>query len=705
VKRGRPARTGSPRRNGRGPRPGRSLREGLQTRLKQIWLSLLKAGPLVSAREALPLTELARADFGWAAATGLASAALFATVITSHPGLGDAPETVAGVSSLGILHDPGYPSYVLTAHIFTLLVPVGDEAFRVNLFSLLCASLSVAGVQLLARRFGVARWAGSLGGLTLAASAGFWFYAGFAKHDIFSGMLFLIAVHLALAWRARPTTGRLIALAVAVGVGLGSSWPLEVLILPMIAFVLLAGWRNLSVRSLASATATGLAVIVALGGFVMIRAAQNPPVNWGDATTVSGLVALVNRADFTAYGSYGHAGSASAPAGGSSSSAGAQAPSSSPAGTTGTVLAGALTDNLDGYVVIFGRELGVLGVLLAALGLIASLTRRRSAASYPLLIAFLGNLIGATAVVHFGASHAGFDGDLVNEGYVLGCYFVLACWLAIGAAELAGIAGRVPIGRRLRLRDLAGRTRLLAPVTALALGAVVVIPLMLGNWSIVHRSSKPFADRYAETVFAEPPPHAAVFILGAELTQPMIYRQVVYHQRPDVVVAAVDGLSHGWYRQQISRRLGIQIPALTGNLFTDTARIIDVVARSRPVYLDPQAAQALQSVIGYRPVGLVSQLSTGRGQSQVSSPGVLAQQLLEAERRAGFPDRNWNIWPNDFVTVAEYSTAALDVARAYYQHRDFAGMRRALLNDLTIEPGNQPAEQDLALLNRSGAGG
>ena len=119
------------------------------------------------------LLALTRADVIWAAATALASAVLFATVLRSYPGLGDAAESVAGVSSLGILHAPGYPAYVIAAHIFTLVIPFGSEAFKVNLFSLVCASVSVGVVHLLARRCGAARWAASIGALALAATAGF----------------------------------------------------------------------------------------------------------------------------------------------------------------------------------------------------------------------------------------------------------------------------------------------------------------------------------------------------------------------------------------------------------------------------------------------------------------------------------------------------------------------------------------------------
>ncbi len=79
--------------------------------------------------------------------------------------------------------------------------------------------------------------------------------------------------------------------------------------------------------------------------------------------------------------------------------------------------------------------------------------------------------------------------------------------------------------------------------------------------------------------------------------------------------------------------------------------------------------------------------------------------MLEAERRARLPDANWQVWPNDYVEQAEYATAGLKVAQAYYEQRDYAGMRSALLNVLTVQPGEPVAERDLAHYRLTGGGG
>src|SRR6476659_9815265 len=71
----------------------------------------------------LPAPLTARDGIGALVVTVLA-AALFATTFSSHVATGDAPESVAGVRSLGILHAPGYPSYVLAGRLFGTLVAV-----------------------------------------------------------------------------------------------------------------------------------------------------------------------------------------------------------------------------------------------------------------------------------------------------------------------------------------------------------------------------------------------------------------------------------------------------------------------------------------------------------------------------------------------------------------------------------------------------
>src|SRR3990170_8175253 len=55
----------------------------------------------------------------------------------------DAAEFAAAVPTLGITHPSGFPLYMLLGKLFTILVPIGEMAFRVNLFSAATVSLAL----------------------------------------------------------------------------------------------------------------------------------------------------------------------------------------------------------------------------------------------------------------------------------------------------------------------------------------------------------------------------------------------------------------------------------------------------------------------------------------------------------------------------------------------------------------------------------
>ncbi len=68
---------------------------------------------------------------------------LLRTVAPTIYFLVDSSEYAIGASVLGIVHAPGYPLFLLVARLFTRL-PLGDEAFRVNLLSVVSLALSAA---------------------------------------------------------------------------------------------------------------------------------------------------------------------------------------------------------------------------------------------------------------------------------------------------------------------------------------------------------------------------------------------------------------------------------------------------------------------------------------------------------------------------------------------------------------------------------
>ena len=52
----------------------------------------------------------------------------------------DSGDLVVSIHTLGIAHPPGYALYILLGKLFVTLLPFGNVAYRVNVFSAFCAS-------------------------------------------------------------------------------------------------------------------------------------------------------------------------------------------------------------------------------------------------------------------------------------------------------------------------------------------------------------------------------------------------------------------------------------------------------------------------------------------------------------------------------------------------------------------------------------
>ena len=109
---------------------------------------------------------MGRADLLWGSGVALVATAIFCSTYSTRIASGDAPESAAGIKSLGVVHAPGYPAYVLLARAFTWFVPFGSFTARVNLFSLVCAVVAVGGLYLVARLFCASSIGASLGPVT-----------------------------------------------------------------------------------------------------------------------------------------------------------------------------------------------------------------------------------------------------------------------------------------------------------------------------------------------------------------------------------------------------------------------------------------------------------------------------------------------------------------------------------------------------------
>jgi len=171
-----------------------------------------------AAEESTPI--FLRADWWVALAATLASGAVYFYTAQPNVGLLDSGEFIVAAQHFGVPHPTGYPLWTILAWLFQLL-PLGNAAWEVNLFSGLCGALAVGATTLLASS--MLRWmmpwwgegqtgtplvrgliAGTFG-LLFAFSFSFWTQAVIAEVYTLHGLLvalFLISLYW---WVRRPS--------------------------------------------------------------------------------------------------------------------------------------------------------------------------------------------------------------------------------------------------------------------------------------------------------------------------------------------------------------------------------------------------------------------------------------------------------------------------------------------------------------------
>lgn len=623
--------------------------------------------------------RLERTDVLFAGAAALVAGLLFLTTFSTHVALGDAPETVSGVRTLGVLHAPGYPSFVAVAHLFANAVPVGGWAARVNAFSLCCAALTVGAVSLLARNYGATRPGAALGAFLLASTASFWFNADFAKHYAFSGLLVTLAALGVAHWQSGAPSRWFIVASALLGLGLGASWELTAIMAVGLAVAVAFGNRRADPRLIAAALTTLVVVGTAAYAFLMWRAGQHPAVNWGEVTDLHRLVAQITQRDFRGQD----------------------------VGTSHNNLAVKLAMRVPAYAAITVRDVGVGACIVALFGVVfgtRSLERGRKL--FLAVVAGL-NLVAVLAVA--GIDHiSGFLTGIVAGGYLVDLLIVVAILVALGTAPIVEYATdfvtRAMLPRRYKPRTAQSATRLRSRVTG-AVFVAVLLPSLLVHYHHADHRQPPLADAYAHRILAALPRHAALVVLQADLTFPLVYRQAVLAERRDVGIIVATSLQFDWYREQIGRTLRLRQPLTGGPVDRQTFALINNLRAKRRVFIDTSMMSIFRPRIAYRLQGLVGEVVAPSADRSIDRP-ALSDDLVRADRVDGIAGHANVRFPNAYVHYL-YARAHIELAKQYASASQLAPARTELkraLNDFpddhttrlvlqySAQPGENPAK-------------
>ena len=395
--------------------------------------------------------------------------------------------------TLGIGHPTGYPTFILLGKLFTYL-PFGDVAYRVNLSSAVYAALASLFVCLAARRLlsggrhapnsALAAAASALAAVSFAVGPSLWSQAVVTEVYTLNALLVAATLHALLVWRETGSKKRLYLASFLAGLAMTAHMTSGLLLPTTLVFVRLA--RPGTLKSGAARVRMAAAFLAGLSPYLYLplRAAMDPVMNYGDASTFLGFFDLISGGPYK-----------------------------------GQMLAFGPSE-LPGRLFMYGDLLaGQFSPLLlaaAVVGVWAFLRADRAA------LALLG-------VFGLGSLAYALEYDIHDIAvYFVPSYLVVALLLAVGLHSLTTGAGAL-------LERFSPRARYATPL--ILVPAILALALVVPETHrAVDQSENLVTRRLVEVVVEETEPGATVY--GGRALSALYYVQLVEGRRPDLRLAS-----------------------------------------------------------------------------------------------------------------------------------------------------------------------
>ncbi len=570
----------------------------------------------------------------------------------------DSGELIAAAYTLGVAHPPGYPLYVLLGWLFSRL-PVGNVAWRLNLMSAFFATFASLMVYYIT--YGIIAQsrrdrAGSLpsspisnpqpannhsqqqrkarpdpermlhpvaamiAALTFGFSMTHWQHALIAEVYTLNAFLAGLIMLLLFTWRSynveRSSSGMFSPLrsplqhscllylaALIFGLGFGNHQTLSLLCFAACFLVLMTAPRVMRHIKTLLLIVVFLAFGLSIYLLVPLRAAQNPPINWGNASTWRQFKWLILREGYKNV-SRGYAlkslwdelaGKDETPA------------DTPPEEDQNPVVSGENTGLARIYHVIAQslflkqlksfnllQEFGYLGTFLAALGLLYGLCVYR-VETLAMLLAVASLVIIITIIGDAPEENIFLVGEFHTPSYLL-----VAVWIGMGTMALA---------RAILCLAYTYRNLQYALVVVLAVYFLFALSgeRMLNNLRAVNRQRNYVAYDYANNVLKSLQPKAILFTWGDSGAFPLWYLQIVENVRADVILIHVPHLSADWYVESLPQDLFVSEDAhhkYSGDIRPIIEEIVQKNLPTRPLYFDFSSVHSLMLPFPLLPNGV-----------------------------------------------------------------------------------------------------
>jgi Protein O-mannosyl-transferase TMEM260-like len=435
---------------------------------------------------------------------------------TLAPGVVDADggEFQFAAWNFSFVHPTGYPLYLILGGLFQHLVPIGNPAFRLNVFTAITGALAVGTVYLAAHEITRHRGAAMVAAVSFALTRTFWFDAGAAETYDLNAFFVALLVFIALRWQSKPSAKTFTAFCFAFGLALTHHRTI-VLWLPafalFFAIVVRQLRRGFHVSPLRLRSGQGFTFYFCLFAFLLpltlylyipLRAPASPYAT----------LALAPGRDIVLY-------------------------QNSAAGFANYLLGRVFQSELGWDAVSVARlallsqflidQFTLVGIVLGVIGVAALLWKKEWARSLLLVVGF-------AATVLFAASY--HIGDIFH--YYIPAYLVWAVWIGAGVAGIVEIVGsrQLAVAGRVISRQSPVARQMLAAF-CLVLSAFLLIPFQfVSNFAFADRSGETRErDQWTRILSAPILANAILISNDRDEMMPMWYMQYVEDTRRDLL--------------------------------------------------------------------------------------------------------------------------------------------------------------------------
>lgn len=400
----------------------------------------------------------------------------------------DGGDLITATVTGGVPHPSGYPLYMILARGFQF-IPIETLAFRTNLFSAVCTILTALVLyKYLDRLLPVSLWARYISFIT---SIGYglapfiWGQALVTEVYALHGLLMIVCLFVLGVNEIKISEwlrGGVFGLA-------ATNHLTSILLFPLLAI----GLDKKPGESFSIIFRRSLGILSSLSLYLLLplRAVGNPPINWGNASSINGFFWLVSGQLYARY-------------------------------STSLSLADIL-QRFRAFAGLLLVQYTVIGVLLGIYGLFSGIPRRVLVPTVWMGLVFL----------FFSVFYGSYDSQ-VN---LLPVWLVFSIWIAYGLFDLFSF-----------LQDRAKLQKLLAPLLFLLL--MIRLPFVYPS---VDLSKDSQATDFIKQSLLEIPKDSIVFVEGDGQIFSLWYAQFALNQRKDMMIIASGLLPYPWYLEGLQQ--------------------------------------------------------------------------------------------------------------------------------------------------------